>query len=126
MGQLQWSSGKLLNNPALGFDTFIAYGSMMDLGMNFLQPPEIALQGCSATIEESWGNWFLNPVLTTMDVKKTVNNEQTFLSPVNYYNFETALQTQDIATLNTTFGVSMEQAQCLQLYSESQANYVTY
>lgn len=49
---MQWASGNLLNNPDLGFDegVYIAYESLDDIGMSFINRPEIKFYDCNCSI----------------------------------------------------------------------------
>jgi hypothetical protein len=48
----QWATGKLLSDPSLNFVTnFVPMNSAVDVGMEFVTPPEQPASGCDAGLD---------------------------------------------------------------------------
>jgi len=99
LSAIQWASANLLNNPDLGFNTYFAVSSMQDIQMNFLSPPEIALSGCSINVTNTFGMAIFNSDLAGM------YKDATFMNPVNYYDFENYVNTNDWTAILLRWGI---------------------
>jgi len=103
LGSLQWATGSLLNNPDLTFDdgTLIAHDSVIDIEMDFLVPPEFTLSGCPDAVEVSLGQMLFQTVMVDGTFDDT-----TFMSPLNYYDFERFMDVSDFSAIESRWGIN--------------------
>ena len=65
---------------------YLPVNSTQDIQMNFIRVPEIALMNCTnASITHDLGIMLMQPILQS---DLGVKDEKSFLSPVNYFDFE--------------------------------------
>ena len=67
--------------------------------MNFLSPPEIALFGCPTNITQALGQALFDNNLTGQYAS------QTFMSPVNYYDFERFFENNDWSAIMSRWNI---------------------
>lgn len=77
----QWAKGNLLNNADTNLDNFTTYESMINLGMNFILPPEAAFnEGCDPNLD-------MGQALALLNYTDFSNNEVTMMNPMNVKAF---------------------------------------
>lgn len=93
----------------------MAYATVQEIGMNFQSAPEfhanpeLVFAGC-ASLDTALAYKLFN---TQLYSSADGTNQQTLLSPANYYNFETLLKLSDWSAIQATFGMDQTQAGCI-------------
>ena len=87
--------------------------------MNFIRVPEIALMNCTnASITHDLGIMLMQPILQS---DQGVKDEKSFLSPVNYFDFEQSVISENWTSVKDRWSMDEATASCVYNYTVTQS-----